>query len=78
MIYLHQKRAIEYITEKFRADPDVYALIISGSIAHWTRNSTCYHFSVVYPVLLGTLPVAVRHGVTDTVSSTSQSFSRSP
>jgi len=34
MIYLHQKKAIEYITDKFKADPEVYALIISGSIAH--------------------------------------------
>jgi len=34
MIYLHQQKAIEYITEKFRTDPQVNALIISGSIAH--------------------------------------------
>jgi hypothetical protein len=34
MIYLHQQKAIDYITNKFRTDPQVYSLIISGSIAH--------------------------------------------
>jgi hypothetical protein len=34
MIYLHQQKAIDYITGKFKNDPQVYSLIISGSIAH--------------------------------------------
>ena len=34
MIYEHQQIAIDYITEKFRAMPEVEALFISGSIAH--------------------------------------------
>jgi hypothetical protein len=34
MIYPHHQRAIDYITEKLKSDPQVLALIISGSIAH--------------------------------------------
>lgn len=34
MIYEHQKNAIEFITQKFQADINVDALLISGSIAH--------------------------------------------
>jgi hypothetical protein len=34
MIYLHQQKAIDYITDKFKNDPQVYSLIVSGSIAH--------------------------------------------
>lgn len=34
MIYPHQQKAIEYITAKMKADPNVSALLISGSIAH--------------------------------------------
>ena len=39
MIYPHQQRAIDYITGKFKTDPDVHALIISGSIAHGLNNA---------------------------------------
>jgi len=34
MIYPHQQKAIDYITKKLEADPQVHALILSGSIAH--------------------------------------------
>ena len=34
MIYSHQQKAIDYITDKFRYNPQVNALLISGSIAH--------------------------------------------
>ena len=34
MIYSHQQKAIDYITNKFETDSQVHALIISGSIAH--------------------------------------------
>jgi len=34
MIYPHHQKAIEYITEKFRADDQIDALLISGSISH--------------------------------------------
>lgn len=34
MIYPHQQQAIAYITDKFKADPTVDALLISGSISH--------------------------------------------
>ena len=38
MIYPHQQKAIDYITEKLRSDPQVDALLISGSIAHGFNN----------------------------------------
>jgi len=34
MIYSHQQRAIDYITEKFKSDQQVKALLLSGSISH--------------------------------------------
>jgi len=34
MIYPGQRKAIEYITDKFQADDAIHALLISGSIAH--------------------------------------------
>jgi len=34
MIYEHQQKAIDYITEKFHADNQIDALLISGSISH--------------------------------------------
>jgi len=34
MIYPHQQKAIDYITDKFKADPEVHALLVSGSVAH--------------------------------------------
>jgi len=34
MIYPHQQKAIDYITDRFLRDPQVDALLISGSIAH--------------------------------------------
>ena len=34
MIYPHQQKAIDYITEKFHSDPQAGALLISGSISH--------------------------------------------
>ena len=34
MIYIHHQKAIDYITDKFRSDPQVNALLVSGSIAH--------------------------------------------
>lgn len=41
MIYPHQQKAIDYITSKLFIEPDVDALLISGSIAHGfnTENS---------------------------------------
>ena len=50
MIYEHQKRAIEYIVEKFRADPDALAFLISGSISHGYNSETSdVDFNVVVP-----------------------------
>ena len=34
MIYLHQQKAIDYITSKFFSDNKINALLISGSISH--------------------------------------------
>ncbi len=34
MIYPHQQKAIDYITNKFSSEPQVDALLLSGSIAH--------------------------------------------
>jgi predicted nucleotidyltransferase/DNA-directed RNA polymerase subunit F len=34
MIYSHQQKAIDYITKKLETDPQIKALLISGSIAH--------------------------------------------
>ena len=34
MIYMHQQKAIDYITEKMRSDSQIDALLISGSISH--------------------------------------------
>jgi len=34
MIYQHQQKAIDYITDKFHSDKQADALLISGSIAH--------------------------------------------
>jgi len=34
MIYPHQKKAIDYITQKFTNDPKIDSLLICGSIAH--------------------------------------------
>jgi len=34
MIYPHQQKAIEFITEKFKQDDSILALLVSGSIPH--------------------------------------------
>jgi Nucleotidyltransferase domain len=33
-VHLHHQKAIERVTERFRADPEVQALLLGGSIAH--------------------------------------------
>ena len=38
MIYPHQQEAIDYITEKFKSDESILALLISGSIPHGLNN----------------------------------------
>ena len=38
MIYLHQQKAIDYITEKFKSDESMLAFLISGSIPHGFNN----------------------------------------
>lgn len=51
MIYPHQQRAIEYITRKMEADPEVSALLISGSIAHgYNDESSDVDINIVVPV----------------------------
>jgi len=40
MIYPHQQKAIAYISDKFKQDPNVDALLISGSIMHGFNDET--------------------------------------
>jgi len=48
MIYQHQQNAIDYITDKFKSDQQMNALLISGSISHgFNDENSDVDFNVV-------------------------------